>query len=166
MSACLVTVPIKTRMSTSDSQERLRKVLLDPPTLMVQIVVLGIVPKDRLEGIPPDIVSTVVVHRLDRAYPKEDDGLSDGHACCRVSQDGTERVQEEAFDGVVVESSKCVGDVETVVHRVEMAVEEGNRMEESVEEVLPSVDDEAARSEYNICLSVSTVDSSRASLYR
>jgi hypothetical protein len=114
---------------------------------MVQIVVLGIVPKDGLEGIPPDVVSTVVVHRLDRAYPKEDDGLSDGHPCCRVSEDGTERVQEEAFNRVVVERSKRVGDVETVVHRVEMAVEEGDRMEESVEEVLPSVDDEAARRE-------------------
>lgn len=132
-------------MSTSDSQERLRKVLLNPPTLMVQIVVLGIVPKDGLEGIPPDVVSTVVVHRLDRAYPEEDDGLSDGHPCCRVCEDGTERVQEEAFDGVVVEGSKRVGHVKTVMHRVEMAVEEGNRMEESVKEVLPSVDDEAAR---------------------
>lgn len=133
---------------------------------MVQIVVLGIVPKDGLEGVPPDVVSTVVVHRLDRAYPKEDDGLPDSHPCCRVCEDGTERVQEEAFDGVVVEGSERVGDVETVMHRVEMAVEEGNRMEESVEEVLPSVDDEAARSEYNICLSISMVDSSRASSYR
>lgn len=114
---------------------------------MVQIVVLGVVPKDGLKGIPPDVVSTVVVDRLDRAYAKEDDGLSDGHPCCRVSEDSTERVQEEAFDGVVVEGSKRVGHVETVVHRVEMAVEEGNRMKESVEEVLPGVDDEAARKE-------------------
>lgn len=112
---------------------------------MVQIVVLGIVSKDRLEGIPPDVVSTVVVHRLDRAYPKEDDGLSDGHACCRVCQDGTERVQEEAFDGVVVEGSKRVGHVKTVMDRVKVAVKEGDGMEESVEEVLPGVDDKAAR---------------------
>jgi hypothetical protein len=53
-----------------------------------------------------------------------------------------------------------------VMHRVEMAVEEGNRMEESVKEVLPSVDDEAMCRERNFRLSVSTGDSFRASLYR
>lgn len=48
---------------------------------------------------------------------------------------------------MVVQSSEGVRDVQSVVDRVDLAVEEGDHVECSVHEVLPCVDAEAAGSE-------------------
>lgn len=62
-----------------------------------------------------------------------------------MSDDCTESVEEETFNWVIIESSEREWDIEPVVDRVEVAVEEARGVEETVEEILPSIDEEAAR---------------------
>ena len=46
---------------------------------------------------------------------------------------------------MIVECTESIRDVESVMHRVKVSVEEFVDMKETVEEVLPGVDDEASR---------------------
>ncbi len=60
-----------------------------------------------------------------------------------MSDCGAKGVEKQSLHRVVVECTKRIWDVKSVVDRVEVTVEEGNGVEKSVEEVLPGVDDEA-----------------------
>jgi len=106
-------------------------------------MVLRVVPKDSLERVPPDLVPAMIIDRLDRAHGEQDDTLPDGHPRCRMSQHGTEGIEEESFERMVVERSESIWNVKFVVDRVEVAVEERNGVEQPMEKVLPSVHDEA-----------------------
>jgi hypothetical protein len=61
-----------------------------------------------------------------------------------VGDDGTEGVEKKTFNWVVVECTEGKWDIEPVVDGVEVSVEESRGVEETVQEVLPCVDEEAA----------------------
>ena len=83
--------------------------------LMVNVVVIGGVGEEHLEGVERQAVPAVVVHCLQRRDDEEDERLAEGHAGGGLGDAGADGVQEEALDGVVVERTECVGDVEAVV---------------------------------------------------
>ena len=85
----------------------------------------------------------MIIHGLQASEPEEEDLLSNGHHAGCFGEGSGEGIEEESFDGVVVEGSEGVRDVETVVVGVEVSVEEGDFVHEFVEEELPGVDDEA-----------------------
>ena len=131
------------RNTWNHSQIRLTKVGLDPIRLVVNIMVIGVVRKQELAWVPPQFVPAVIIYRLERAEGEEKGSLANTHAGCLLREDRVKRVEEEALEGVVVERAKGIGDIETVVHGVDVAVEEGGDVEEAVHEVFPGVDEEA-----------------------
>lgn len=62
-----------------------------------------------------------------------------------MRDDSAERVEDEAFEWMVVERAKRVGNVEAVVDRVDVSVEELVRVEIAVPDVLPRVENESRR---------------------
>ena len=60
-----------------------------------------------------------------------------------MCQHGTKGIEDESFERVVVERSESIWNVEFVMDRVEVAVQERNGVEQAVEEVLPGIHDEA-----------------------
>jgi hypothetical protein len=107
------------------------------------VMVVGIVCEQKLAGVPCEPVTRMVVYRFYRADGKEEDGLTDGHARQLVRDDRAEGVEEERLGRVVVECAESVGDVEAVVDRVDVFVEEAVGVEEPVQEVLPCIEEEA-----------------------
>jgi hypothetical protein len=128
----------------SYSQEWLGKVRLDAVRLMVDIVVIRIVVEECLARVPPDSVPAVVVDSLRRRKGKEHDGLAHGHARCLVRDGRAEGIEDDALERVVVERAKSVGDIETVMDGMNLAVEIGVGVEGPVPPVLPYVHDKAA----------------------
>lgn len=113
--------------------------------LTMNVVVVRVVAEQVLNRIPRECEPAVVIDRLCRRNSKEEDTLAHRHERARVGDGGSERVENEAFEGVVVEGSEGVGDVEAVVNAVNVSVQEGVGVEVAVPEVLPCVENEAGR---------------------
>jgi hypothetical protein len=109
----------------------------------MDIMIIAIIGEQDLKRIPRELVPTMIVHSLCRRDRKEEDRLSRSHERATLRQSRAEGVEDEPFERVVVEGSKGVGDVEAVVDRVDVAVEETVGVEVAVPEVLPAVEDEA-----------------------
>ena len=118
----------------------LREIRLDADNLMMYIVVIGRVAAEPLERVEREAVPAVVVDGLAGGEDEEEHGLADREARDGLGQQGAERVEQEALDGVVVERAVGVGDVQPVVDRVQVLVEEPALVHEAVEEVLPRVE--------------------------
>ncbi len=84
---------------------------LHAPALMMDIVIIRVVLRDPLQRVPRKPETRVIVNGLDGAYSEEKDGLADGHTGQFESEQGADCIFEKAFEGVVVERSKCIGDV-------------------------------------------------------
>ncbi len=110
---------------------------------MMDIVVVGIIGEDELAGVPPQLVAGMIIDRLHGAECEEEDGLADTHAARLLHDQGAKRIEDETLEGMVVERTESVGDVEAVVNGVDVAVEEPGCVEEAVHEVLPGVHEEA-----------------------
>lgn len=123
-------------------EEGLGKVGLDAPGLVVNVVVGGIVVGDELEGVPGKGVAAVVVNGLHGGKGEEAGALEGGHAGNFETNTGAESVEEKALKGVVVEGPVGVGDVETVMTRVESGVEPTVHVHQAMQEVLPGVENE------------------------
>lgn len=123
-------------------EPRLREIRLDADDLVVDIVVVGGISADHLERVERKTVPAVVVDSLAGREGEEEGGLSDGEARDGLGEHGAERVEQEALEGVVVERTKGVRDVEPVVYRVDVLVEELVYVHRAMEEVLPGVEDD------------------------
>lgn len=82
-------------------------------------MVRGIITREVLERIPGERVAAVVVDGFDGRAGEEPHALAGGQEGRFVGDAGAERVEEEAFERVVVEGAEGVGDVEAVVAGVE-----------------------------------------------
>lgn len=98
-----------------EDEKGLGEVGLDPPALMVDVVVGGVVARDVLQRIPRQGVPAVVVDRLDHAAHEEPHSHSGCHEGRFVGEARTDRVHDERFHRVVVQSSVRVGNVQAVV---------------------------------------------------
>lgn len=65
----------------------------------------------------------MIINGLQTGEPKEQDGLPDGHPADGLGNGGAGRVEEEAFNWVVVERSERVRHVKPVVVRMEVTIE-------------------------------------------
>lgn len=79
----------------------------------------SIVREDQKKRVPGELVTTVIKHCLYGGSGEEEHRLSNRHAGDKVGETSTQRVQEEAFDRVVVERTVCIRNVETMVTGVE-----------------------------------------------
>ena len=123
----------------------LREIRLDADDLVVDVMVVGCVSAEHLERVERKAVPAVVVDGLACREGEEKGGLSDGELRDGLGEHGTQRVEQEALDGVVVERTKGIWHVEPVVHRVEVLVEELVNVHRAMEEVLPGVEDDPGR---------------------
>lgn len=114
-----IAVPLSTEQAVPDDEEGLREVGLDAPALVVNVVIRSIVRREMLQWIPRERIATVVVDGLDGRKCEKPHGLTIRHSRNKESDPGACGIQQETFDRVVVQGSKRVGNVETVVTRVE-----------------------------------------------
>ena len=110
---------------------------------MMDIVIKRVVVRNPLQWVPRKPEPRMIVNGLDGAHSKEEDALADAHTGQFESEQGADCIFEEAFEGVVVERSKCVRDVEAMVARVKGPVEPLMFMHLAVDHVLPCVNEEA-----------------------
>lgn len=111
--------PLGAEQAVPEDKEGLGEVGLDAPTLMVNVMIGGIVGSEVLQRVPGEGVAAVVVNGLDGRKGEEPHGLTVGHARNQESNASTSSIQKESLDGVVVQGAKSVGNVESVVARVE-----------------------------------------------
>ena len=89
---------------------------------MMYVVVIGRVAAEHLERVKREAVAAVVVNRFASGEDEEEHRLADREARDGFGQQGADRVEEEALDGVVVERTVGVGHVEPVVDRMQVLV--------------------------------------------
>lgn len=91
-----------TQQRIPKGKERLRKVGLDAPRLVVDVMVCGVIVGDELKRIPWESVATVIINRLDTRERKEQGALANSHACQFEGYAGAEGVEQETLERVVV----------------------------------------------------------------
>ena len=109
---------------------------------MVNVVVVGIVGSHELERVPWKLVAAVVIDSLQGGKHEQHNRLACGQTGDQLCDTSTNTVENEALNGVIVQSTVGVRHIEPVVHRVECLVEERVVVCGTVKEVLPCVDDE------------------------
>lgn len=109
----------------------------------MDVMVVGVVCEDNLEGIKGQFVSTMIVNGLHCRDRKEEHCLSCGHSSQKLCNTSTERVEEEPFERVVVERAEGVRDVKPVMNRVKGLVQVSVIVHSSMEKVLPCINNEA-----------------------
>jgi hypothetical protein len=114
-----LTLPLGVEEAVPENEEGLGEIRLDSPALMVNIVISGIVGGEVLQRVPGESVSTVVIDGLDSRAGEEPHGLAVGHTGNKEADTCTSGIQKETLNGVIVESTESVGDVEAMVTRVE-----------------------------------------------
>ena len=106
---------------------------------MVDIMIVGVIPKEYLERVERKTIPAVVIDSLHSREREEEGRLPDGHERDGRRDRSAEGVQDETLNWVVVQSTVGVRNVETVVPRMEVSVEELVDVKGAVPEVLPCV---------------------------
>ena len=112
--------------------------------LTMDVVIIRVVPEEMLKRIQRESKSTMIVNSLRGRNSEEENPLTRRHQCAGVGDSRSKSIEDESFDRVVVKRSEGVGNVESVMPRVDMAVEELVGVEVAVEEVLPCIQYESA----------------------
>lgn len=112
---------------------------------MMNVVIVRRIPADHLQRVPGQIIPAMVINGFACREEEKECGLADSQTGEGLGERSTQRVEEEALEGVVVESAERVRDVESVVYRVKVLVEEFVDVHGTMEEILPCVHDEAER---------------------
>lgn len=112
--------PAGAKEAVPEGEERLGEVVLDSPALMVDIVVSGVVPSQLLEGVPRESVAAVVIDRLDSGEGEVQHGLSGAHHSGEIPNPGASSVEEESLDWVIVQSTKRIWYIESMMTRMEI----------------------------------------------
>ena len=76
----LWTNPSSPKQVIPNSRERLCKIRLHPPRLMMNIMVMSIVTSEPLERIPRNTITTMIINGLDCRQSEQQHGLSGAHA--------------------------------------------------------------------------------------
>jgi len=78
-------------------------------------MVSGIIAGDVLEWIPWQCISTVIIDSLDGRGREKHHSLASCHARDLIANAGTESVEEESFERMVVEGSESIRNVKPVM---------------------------------------------------
>lgn len=114
--------------------------------LMVNVMIVRVIRGHKLQWIPRQFVSTVVVDSLESRYNEQHDGFACGETSAQFRDTRTNTVEYETLKRVVVQSAVCVRHVESVMDRVEGLIQPSVVVHPTVQEVFPCVDDEPKRS--------------------
>lgn len=128
-------------------EEGLRKVCLDTPYLVVDIVVDGVIRESPLEQVEWKTVPAVVINGFHGGKRVQEYVLAWSQPENHGRSAGSESVQQKAFNRVVVQGTISVWHVEPVVARVESTVEPFVHVHGAMQGVLPGVD--VAKGEHN-----------------
>lgn len=115
----ITTGPDSTEKSIPESEERLRKVGFDTPALMVHIVIAGVVGSQSLQRVPGQGVAAVIVDCLESRSSEKPHSLPRVHTSKLVGDTGAKGIEQEALDGMIVESTVSVRNVETMMTRMD-----------------------------------------------
>lgn len=116
--------------------------MLQPPSLVVEVVEAGAVGVEEAERVPGEDVAGVVADGFDGGGAGEEHALARGQAGDLAGEHEGEDVEEEGLEPVGVDGAVGVRDVEAVVLRVHEPVEGAVDVAETVREVDPRVDDD------------------------
>jgi len=120
-------------------EEGLREVVLGAVQLVVDVVVRGVVPEDVVEGVPGQPQAAVVVDGLDGSEGEEEDGRTGRHPRHQEGNCTADSVQEQAFQGMVVQGSEGKRHNQSVMQRVHMLVHELVLVHPPMAEILPGI---------------------------
>lgn len=112
---------------------------------MVDIVVICVIRREHLEWIKWKTVSAMVVDGFTRAESEQEHGLSDRQSCEVFCYGCTTSIQYETFQRVVVQCAESVRHVKPVMYRVQLLVQKLVGVHQTVQEVLPRVNDEEGK---------------------
>lgn len=111
----------------------------------MNVMVVGVVRCEPLDRVERQLVTAVIVDRLQRRDGEEERRLTDGHERGGFRNRCAEGVEQESFERVVVQCAVCVRDIQAVVPRVEVLVRPSVHVHAAVEEILPGINDEPKR---------------------
>lgn len=106
-----IALPLSTEPTIPDCEERLRKVRLDSPALVVNVMVSGIVGCKMLQRIPGESIAAVIVNGFDGRKGEEPHALASRHPGCQECDASASSIEKESFNGMVVESAESIGNV-------------------------------------------------------
>jgi hypothetical protein len=86
---------------------------------MMDVVVGCVVIRNELQWIPWEMIPAVVVDCLDRGEAKEEKALARSHPSDFEGKTSSESIKQETFKGMIVQGSVCVGNIESVMSRME-----------------------------------------------
>lgn len=92
--------------------------------LVMNVMIIRIVSCDHLERIVGQSITAMVVNRFECRKAEQQHGLACAHSSQRLSNGGTQRIEDEAFDGMVIKRTKSIWNVESVVDGVKLFVQE------------------------------------------
>ena len=98
----ITTGPDRTEETIPESEERLGKIGLDTPALVMNIVVTGVVGCHSLQGIPWQGVAAVIIDGFESRSSKEPHALPSVHASEFISNAGAKGVEQEALKGMII----------------------------------------------------------------
>lgn len=79
--------------------------------LMMNVMIVCVVGSDHLERVEGYTITTVVVDSLEGGECEEEHGLASRHECARLSDNRPDGIEDEAFNGMVVERAERVRNV-------------------------------------------------------
>ena len=93
-------------------------------------MISSVVGGDLLKGVPRESVAAMVIDRLDRGHGEKPHALTVAHASCEVRDARASSIEQESFDGMVIQSTKSIRDIEAMVSGVEFHL--GKLLESSI----------------------------------
>lgn len=81
----------------------------------MNVMVAGVVGSKMLQWIPGQCIAAMIIDGLDCGARKEPHALPRTHASRFKRNTGPKCVEQETFEGMVVQSAKSIGDIETMM---------------------------------------------------
>lgn len=106
---------------------------------MVNIMIVGSIREEHLEGIERQSIATVIIHGLAGRKSKDDHGLTRRHERASFGHRRPKRIKNEPLQRMVVECPKRIRHVKAMVDGVNVLVEEFVDMEETMPKVFPCI---------------------------
>lgn len=82
-------------------------------------MISSVVGGNLLKGVPRESVAAMIIDRLDRGHGEKPHALTIAHSSCEVCDARTGSIEQESFDGMVIQSTKSIRDIEAMVSGVE-----------------------------------------------
>lgn len=82
-------------------------------------MISSVVGGDLLKGIPREGVAAMIIDRLDRGHGEKPHALTVAHSSCEVCDTRASSIEQESFNGMVIQSTKSIRNIKAMVSGVE-----------------------------------------------